>query len=339
MSKAFLARGWRVVFVEEDHPWLADRTDFRSTDPQLVVLRYADRRQLVALNASHQLLDQADLVLKFSGSSGAHDRFIDEWLARERWGSAHHFMLVYVDADAPMRLPFIVGHPSFYLHQVLPAFDGVWVMLGGERAAQQYQASGARATWALPVAIDADGFTPASPVPEYEADLLFIGNPTFGREEPLLHLFFDLATRYPHYRFVLAGADWDDIHLPDAVRYLGYVPSPRLAQLYSSARLVLNVTREEMAAYGDAAALRLFEAAACEACLVSDWWAGLDQLFTIEKELLIATGPDDVVRLLSTVDPAHARAIGAAARRRVLADHTANVRIAQFLSLIGLTLE
>ncbi|MGN6126796.1 MAG: glycosyltransferase family protein, partial [Humibacter sp.] len=41
---------------------------------------------------------------------------------------------------------------------------------------------------------------------------------------------------------------------------------------------------------------RMFEAAACGAPIISDWWEGLDTLFTPGEEIVIARSSEDVVR-------------------------------------------
>jgi spore maturation protein CgeB len=333
LVEAFLRRGWKVTFVEEHHPWLITHTDFSARHSQLNILCYSSRHELIELNVHRRFLDDATLVLKFSGSSGSHDRYIDEWLAGKRKEEHYQFFLVYVDVDAPMRLPYIVNHPQFYLRKILPSFDGVWVMLGGERAMREYQSLKAQQVWVTPVAIDASAFCPTSPSTEYATDLLFVGNPTYGREAGLKRLFFDAAMCCPDYQFLLAGADWKELLLPNNMRYLGYVPSERLPELYSSARLVLNVTREEMAAYGHAASLRLFEAAACGACLVSDSWPGLERLFVPGEEVLVAESTEEVLTYLSTIGREQAQAIGINARKRVERDHTVDIRVGQFLGL------
>ena len=51
------------------------------------------------------------------------------------------------------------------------------------------------------------------------------------------------------------------------------------AELYSSSRLTLNVTRREMVIAGYSPSVRLFEAAACSATIVSDTWPGLETFF------------------------------------------------------------
>jgi spore maturation protein CgeB len=53
---------------------------------------------------------------------------------------------------------------------------------------------------------------------------------------------------------------------------------------------------------------------------------GLDDFFEIGREIIVADSPDDVLRELRAADTARARRIGRAARRRVLAQHTAERR-------------
>src|SRR5580704_4794544 len=156
LTHAFLRLGASVTFVEEDHAWLDTYTDYSPGNPKLIVRRYANRVELTSLLTDRSLFAGASLVLKFSGSSLAHDRFLDEWLARHVSGK--ECLLVYVDPDAPMRLPYIISHPEFYLRKILSAYDGVWVMLGGARAAREYISVGARTAWPLPAAIDCEQF-------------------------------------------------------------------------------------------------------------------------------------------------------------------------------------
>jgi len=53
-----------------------------------------------------------------------------------------------------------------------------------------------------------------------------------------------------------------------------------------------------MADMGHCPSGRLFEAAACGAPILSDWWAGLDEFFTPGVEILVARGTDDSVSAL-----------------------------------------
>ena len=90
-----------------------------------------------------------------------------------------------------------------------------------------------------------------------------------------------------------------------------------------------NVTRRDMAEMGFAPSGRLFEAAYCGACLITDGWPGLGAFFVPGEEILVAHSTHDVLAALS-LDEADLRAIGQTARARVLRDHTSDKRAAEF---------
>jgi spore maturation protein CgeB len=68
--------------------------------------------------------------------------------------------------------------------------------------------------------------------------------------------------------------------------------------------------------------VRLFEAAACGVPIISDWWDGLETFFWPGREILV----EDTLYHLARIGPEEARAIGARARSRVLAEHTSEHR-------------
>jgi spore maturation protein CgeB len=91
----------------------------------------------------------------------------------------------------------------------------------------------------------------------------------------------------------------------------------------------LNVTRADMRAAGWSPSVRLFEAAACGIPIISDRWAGLEELFEPGTEILIADDREDVLRYLTDITETERRAIGARACARVRAAHTAAHRAAE----------
>ena len=95
---------------------------------------------------------------------------------------------------------------------------------------------------------------------------------------------------------------------------------------FSSSRATLNVTRADMAAYGFCPSGRLFEATACGVPLLTDRWEGLDQFFTLGKEILPVDTAQQVVEALSLSD-AELQRIAEAGRARTLAEHTGEARV------------
>jgi spore maturation protein CgeB len=85
---------------------------------------------------------------------------------------------------------------------------------------------------------------------------------------------------------------------------------------------------------GYSPSVRLFEAAACGAAIVSDNWPGLDSFFVPGREILLPVDADDVLSHLSLSD-SELRKIGDAAQERVLAEHTSEVRALEFENAIA----
>jgi spore maturation protein CgeB len=87
-----------------------------------------------------------------------------------------------------------------------------------------------------------------------------------------------------------------------------------------------------MAEYGYCPSGRLFEAAACGAAILSDWWEGLDLFFTPGEEILCVESANQVADALRLTDR-ELHYIGDAARQRALDRHTAAHRIEELESI------
>ena len=75
---------------------------------------------------------------------------------------------------------------------------------------------------------------------------------------------------------------------------------------------------------------RIFEAAGCGACLITDTWEGIDRFLEPGREILIASDGAEVAAHLESLTPGKANEIAARARRRILAHHTYRQRALQF---------
>nr|HET7860356.1 glycosyltransferase [Caldimonas sp.] len=117
--------------------------------------------------------------------------------------------------------------------------------------------------------------------------------------------------------------------MPGSVRYVGHVYTKDHNAFNVTPAAVLNVSRESMARYGFSPATRVFEAAGAAACLITDRWQGIELFLEPGTEVLVAADGAEVAAHLDRLDPDRARAIGEAAYRRVLAEHTYAHRAAQ----------
>jgi spore maturation protein CgeB len=139
----------------------------------------------------------------------------------------------------------------------------------------------------------------------------------------------------PDANFIIGGAQYpSNFPWTENIFFLRHVAPDQHPRFYAAARLTLNVTRQAMAALGWCPSGRLFEAGACAAPIISDWWEGLDEFFLPGREILIARTTDDVLAALDVSD-AELNSIGAAARERILTRHTAENRAAELETLLA----
>ncbi|HEU0166957.1 MAG TPA: glycosyltransferase [Chloroflexota bacterium] len=163
-------------------------------------------------------------------------------------------------------------------------------------------------------------------MPDRASDLLFMGNRMPDREQRVHDLFFRAAELAPEFSFVLGGEGWRGCPMPANVRWIGHVPTAEHRAWNCSARMVLNINRQAMADYGYSPPTRVFEAAGCACCVVTDAWQGVDTFLEPESEILVAGTAQDLVAHLRATSPERAKTIGQAARARVLRDHTYDQR-------------
>jgi spore maturation protein CgeB len=158
------------------------------------------------------------------------------------------------------------------------------------------------------------------------------------RQVKIESLFCEPARRLPDRVFVLAGPQYpEDTRWPRNVRRIVHVDPQSHATFYSSSRLTLNVTREEMVRAGYSPSVRLFEAAACGTAIVSDNWLGLDTFLKPGKEILLPRSVQDVVSYIRDMDESEIRSIGRSAQERVLSEHTSSQRALEFEKQVQLT--
>src|SRR5690606_14125114 len=81
--------------------------------------------------------------------------------------------------------------------------------------------------------------------------------------------------------------------------------------------------------------VRLFEAAACGAAILSDDWPGLGTFLRPGSEILLPESAEEVVHILEETHADDRRAIGEAARRRVLERHTSEHRARDLEALLS----
>jgi spore maturation protein CgeB len=161
-------------------------------------------------------------------------------------------------------------------------------------------------------------------------DLGYLGTYSSDRQPVLERLLVEPARRWPAGRFAVVGPMYPkEIAWPENVEREIHLSPREHPAFYASQRFTLNVTRAAMRQAGYSPSVRLFEAGSCATPVISDWWEGLDSLFVPGREVLVASGPEETLRSLRDVGETDRLAIGAAARERVLREHTPEQRAIQ----------
>jgi spore maturation protein CgeB len=273
----------------------------------------------------------ADLIVKASGV-GVFDSLLE---AAVLGLQSQARRVVFWDVDAPATLERLRADPGDPFHALIPRYDLILTYGGGDPVVQGYRAAGARRCVPIYNALDPETHHPVPADPRFTSDLSFLGNRLPDREARVEEFFLRAAALAPATRFLLGGNGWADKPMPANVHYIGHVYTADHNALNCSARAVLNIARESMAAYGYSPATRVFEAAGAGACLISDAWQGLETFLEPETEVLVAHNGAEVAALVDALTPDRARRIGQAALRRVLASHTYAHRAAQFEAILA----
>jgi spore maturation protein CgeB len=326
--KALAARGHEVVFLEPDAFDRQRHRDIEPPDWARVVVYAADSE---GLREALGHAGRADLVVKASGV-GVLDAELEAGVLEAASADA---LVAFWDVDAPATLARLERDPQDPLRALLPEYDLVLTYGGGAPVCDAYLRLGARLCAPIYNALDPDDHYPVPPEARFACDLAFLGNRLPDREARVEAFFLAAATQAPEQRFLLGGSGWDDKLLPVNVRWLGHVFTRDHNAINSTARCVLNVSRASMAQNGWSPATRVFEAVGAGACLITDCWPGIEIFLEPGRELLVAEDGAAVVEILRQIDEPEARRIGAAARQRILAEHTYSQRALSVEEVLG----
>jgi spore maturation protein CgeB len=319
--------GWEITFVERDVEWYRRNRDL--LDPSYCELVFYDDRLPTAVA---DRVAAADAVLV--GSYVPNGAAIVDWLAdRGR-------PMLFYDIDTPITLSQLrtCGEVDYLRADQIPSFAAYLSFSGGPALDELRTRWHAQRAEALYCAVDPAAYARVDPDPRFACWFGYMGTYAADRQPALETLLIETARHHPTAEFLIAGAQYPELPLPGNVRRVEHVYPRDHAAFYSSGAATLNLTRAAMRAYGWSPASRLFEAAACEACIISDTWPGLDELFEPGREILLATSGAEVEGHLSTLTTARRAALGAAARQRVLREHTFAQRAAALDRLLQETL-
>lgn len=321
--KALHAKGHDITFYEPDAYSRQQHRDI--DDPEYAKVVVYDATEECAYAAIDNAAD-ADLIVKASGV-GIFDELLERELLRYQKDDK---LVVFWDVDAPATLDRVQHKPEDPFKELIPQYDLIFTYGGGQPVIDAYKTLGAKDCVPIYNALDTDTHYPVNDHDGYRCDLAFLGNRLPDREARVEEFFLNAAKASPNHKFIIGGSGWDDKPMPTNVKHVGHVYTRDHNAFNCTPKAVLNISRESMARYGFSPATRVFEAAGAAACIITDYWVGIDQFFEPGKEILVVRNGEEVAEYVAALTDIKAREIGEAAYRRVLSEHTYTHRAALF---------
>ena len=312
LVRGLAARGHRLLFLERDMPWYAGNRDMPQP-PGTEVALYRDFSELPA--RFEPTVERADLVIV--GSFVPEGKRVGEWATTVAKG-----VTAFYDIDTPITLAMLESGACDYLSpELIPRYRLYLSFTGGPTLGRIESRYGSPMARVLHCSVDPDQYRPADGSVRW--DLGYLGTYSADRQPALDRLLVEPACRWSAGRFAVVGPMYPaEIAWPANVARTIHLSPREHPGFYAQQRYTLNITRAVMIAAGFSPSVRLFEAGACGVPILSDYWNGLETLFRPGREILIVDSADDVLRRLFDTPDEERRAIGARARRRILAGHT-----------------
>jgi spore maturation protein CgeB len=307
------SKGHKVTFLERDVPWYAANRDL----PAPAFCKTILYNNLQELKEQHNnVIASADLVIVGS--------YVPEGVAvGNHVVDVAEGVTAFYDIDTPVTLAKLERSDYEYLHPYLISQYDIYLSFTGgptlQRLEQEFGSPMARAFYC--------SFDPGLYYPEQQPtqwDLGYLGTYSDDRQPPLQALMLNAAEEFKKGRFVVAGPQYpSSIQWASNVERIEHLPPSEHRKFYNSQRFTMNITRADMIKAGYSPSVRLFEAAACGTPIISDYWDGIESVFEIDTEILIAKSSRDTHHYLSEMTEEERKKIGEKARKKALNFHTA----------------
>jgi spore maturation protein CgeB len=324
LTRGLVERGHHVCFLERNQPWYASHRDFAGI-PGCDVHLYETILEL--RERFENTIVHADAVIV--GSYVPDGISIGEWVTSFARG-----VTAFYDIDTPITVEALRSNACFYLKpDLVRAYDLYLSFTGGPMLKDLEQSWGARCARPLYCSVDPHIYFPEGVRRRW--DLGYLGTYASDRQafvNSLLAAFAKESTR----RFVVAGPQYPHtIRWPENVERIEHLAPGEHRLFYAQQRFTLNLTRAAMIKAGYSPSVRLFEAAACGAPIITDRWPGIETFFIPDEEILLAESAERVMAILRDYSDEESAEIGCRARERVLRSHTGAHRAEELEEMIG----
>jgi spore maturation protein CgeB len=319
LVKGLAQREHKVLFLEREADWYSQNCD--EPHPQgCVTVIYQSFEELIS--KFEKQIVQARLVIV--GSYVPEGIEIGNWITSVAKGHT-----AFYDIDTPVTMSLLEKGAAEYLTpELISRYDAYFSFTGGPILRRIESTYGSPRARALYCTVDQQNYKPVSAIERW--DLGYLGTYSSDRQPSLDKLMLEPARQWAKGRFAVAGPQYPEhVIWPENIDRTSHLSPREHPEFYASQRFTLNITRDAMKQAGYSPSVRLFEAGACGAPIISDWWPGLDSIFEIGSEVLVVESTEDVLRCLRDISDAIRREMGDRARRRVRAEHSPLARAKQ----------
>jgi spore maturation protein CgeB len=325
LCKALARRGHHIHFIEKDVEWYRNHRDL--PDPDFCNLQLYHSWNNRTLRAGKD----ADVIVVGS-------YFPDAIAVTNALFDAGYGPVLFYDIDTPVTLAELCsrGRTEYLDAALIPYYAAYLSFSGGPALRTLEERFGSPHAVPFYCSVDPNLYKRTAVQEVYRCDLSYLGTYAADRQLKLMQYLNGAARLLPDASFVVAGPQYPESTLwHKNVRYFNHVAPPQHPAFYSSSRFTLNLTRNDMVLAGFSPSVRLFEAAACGAAILSDAWNGLDEFLTPGSEILLPRDEYEVASILRQMPQIEAERIGRAARERILELHTADHRAIEFESILA----
>lgn len=328
LAKALARKGHSIDFIERDVEWYRSNRDL--PEPEFCTVHLYDDWQASSARLLRLAADADAIVI------GSY--FPDAIEATKSLLDAGRGPLLFYDIDTPITMSKLRanGRTEYLDPALIPHYATYLSFTGGPVLRELEDRFGSPRAVPFYCSVDPELYKPTAIVEEYRCDLSYLGTYARDRQPKLMRLLNSPAELLPQRRFLVAGPQYPEgISWSRNVRRIIHISPSGHPAFYSSSRFTLNLTRDDMVAAGYSPSVRLFEASACGAAILSDAWPGLEEFLTPGEEILLPRDEHEVADILENLPEAERSRLGQRARERILSQHTAEHRAAQFEAVVA----
>ncbi|AVR46614.1 glycosyltransferase [Christiangramia fulva] len=329
LLKELTALGNEVLFLEKDVPWYAGHRDM--PNPDFCRLRLYETNEELKTRYANEVA-KADAVIV--GSFVPQGVEIGNWVIETARG-----VTAFYDLDTPVTLEKLRNENYEYINEELIKKYQLYLSFSGGRVLdyleEHYDSPNAKALYC---SVDTNLYFPEDHEKKWQMG--YLGTYSDDRQASVEELLNETAKQKKDMKFIVAGPQYpEDIQWAENVERIDHLPPSEHRRFYNSQRYTLNITQQDMIRAGYSPTARLFEAAACGVPIISDFWNGIDSIFEINKEILIAGSSSDAIECFDSIDEEERKLIGQRARQKVLKYHTSRARAQQLESYVEEVME